>query len=179
MDTRGTWEELPPMPHASAWAVSCVIGNELLIAGGNIKSLQIYDIVARTWRVGASLPERLPLWRSDLRGLAVDGKFFVVCLRYYLSMSVYDPMSDKWTVETLPRFPWYHDLSGDINHACVHNGRLVVFTGHIKWHKDSLSNFRIRTVTRFERATDGSWSSSPDFRGRDGGGFVSESVLLG
>ena len=77
-------------------------------------------------------------------------------------MSVYDPMSDKWTVETLPRFPWYHDLSGDINHACVHNGRLVFF--------------RLRGV--FERATDGSWSSSK-VRDRYGKYFVAESVLLG
>ena len=96
----------------------------------------------------------------------------------YVLKTLYDPSHDTWTVEDLP---WNPDLSGDIDHACVHNGRLVVFTGHIKWHTDSF-NFRVRlfrTVTRFERATDGSWSSSPNFRARDGGGFVSESVLLG
>ena len=103
----------------------------------------------------------------------------MVCLRANLpgglavdaGILVYDPVEDTWTVEDLP---WNADLSGGINDACVHNGRLVVFTRRISFTNDRWSNFQ----TRFERATDGSWSSS-DFSGRCEGGFVSESVLLG
>ena len=59
-EATGLWEELPPMPHACVWAGSGVIGNELFIAGGTgiseLNTLQIYDIAARTWRLGAPLP---------------------------------------------------------------------------------------------------------------------------
>ena len=103
----------------------------------------------------------------------------MVCLRANLpgglavdaGILVYDPVEDTWTVEDLP---WNADLSGGINDACVHNGRLVVFTGASL----SPTNRGRISQTRFERATDGSWSSS-DFSGRCGGGFVSESILLG
>ena len=64
-------------------------------------------------------------------------------------------------------------------HACVHNGRLVVFS--------TLSTITATSyqwgggdVYRWvhERAADGSWSSSR-VRGRGPRAFVSESVLLG
>ena len=84
-------------------------------------------------------------------------------------MLVYDPVEDTWTVE--PREPWREERMRML-HACVHSGRLVVFTE--------------RGV--FERATDGSWSSSvaPGYLKsidrdlyRYSGLVFSESVLLG
>ena len=94
----------------------------------------------------------------------------MVCLRANLpgglavdaGILVYDPVEDTWTVEDLP---WNADLSGGINDACVHNGRLVVFTGHGG------------STWAYERATDGSWSSSK--YKCEWNALVSESVLLG
>ncbi|CAH0372922.1 unnamed protein product [Pelagomonas calceolata] len=59
--------------------------------------------------------------------------------------------------------------------ACVHNGRLVVFTDH-----STNNQWGGCEVYRWahERAADGSWSSSI-VRGYYGIAFVSESVLLG
>ena len=130
---------------------------------GFLNKLQIYDIVGRTWRLGAPIPVPFE-WSSELRGLALDGKFFVMHT-YFMSrrvtgMLVYDPESDSWTVE--PREPWREERMRML-HACVHNGRMVVFTE--------------RGV--FERATDGSWSSSGWRHHDESPWIVSESVLLG
>ena len=63
---------------------------------GFLNKLQIYDIVGRTWRLGAPIPVPFE-WSSELRGLALDGKFFVMHT-YFMSrrvtgMLVYDPES--------------------------------------------------------------------------------------
>ena len=88
---------------------------------------------------------------------------------------VYDALSNTWTVESDP----WTDFSEWMKHACVHNGRLVVFS--------TLSTITATSyqwgggdVYRWvhERAADGSWSSSR-VRGRGPRAFVSESVLLG
>ena len=164
-------------------AASCVIGNELFLAGGYgpyreesraFDRLQIYDIVARTWRLGATIPEP---WSSDweVKGLVVDGKFFVMHLQHRIGLHitpptlVYDPPSDTWTLESDE--PWREEeeqiIYYGIDNACVHNGRLLVFT----WNGV------------YERATDGSWSSSedrwPEERWRFVSSSVCESVLLG
>jgi hypothetical protein len=60
-------------------------------------------------------------------------------------------------------------------HACVHNGRLVVFTG--RGARGIVDN-----RWAYERATDGSWSCSESEYGggdHDGCAFVSGSALLG
>ena len=79
-------------------------------------------------------------------------------------MLVYDPVEDTWTVEL--REPWREERMRML-HACVHNGRMVVFTE--------------RGV--FERATDGSLSSCEDRWPEDRWNYVAfsvcESVLLG
>ena len=131
--------------------------------------LQIYDIVARTWRLGAPIPEP---WSRDwvVKGLVVDGKFFVMHLQKGIGLHitpatlVYDPPSDTWTRESDE--PWREESWG-IDNACVHNGRLVVFTRN----------------GVFERATDGSLSSCEDRWPEERWHYVSwsvcESVLLG
>ena len=103
-ETTGLWEDLPPMPHACAWATSGVIGNELFVAGGrddgnNISTLQIYDITARTWRLGTPLPHAL----SGAYGVVVDGKLHLVPSRWSTPEQgggrtfVYDVQSNTWT----------------------------------------------------------------------------------
>ena len=178
-EATGSWEELPPMITPCEGAASCVIGNELFLAGGYgpyrhemshaFDRLQIYDIVARTWRFGAPIPEP---WSSDweVKGLVVDGKFFVMHLlkgtglRITPATLVHDPSSDTWASESDE--PWREEFRG-IRNACVHEGRLVVFTRN----------------GVFERATDGSLSSCedrwPEDRWHYAAFSVCESVILG
>ena len=93
------------MPHACVWAASGVIGNELFIAGGTgiseLNTLQIYDIAARTWRLGAPLPIQIPGSKQP-RGVVVDGKLFVFTRRVQRTL-VYDPLYNMWTEEACPR----------------------------------------------------------------------------
>ena len=127
-EATGLWDNsLPPMPHPCMAAASRIIGNELFIAGGFNKSqpsegylrtLQIYDIAAKTWRVGAPLPEA----HNVVFGVVLDGKLFVVSARRGANISVYEPQSNSWTEE--PGFP---TEMGRAVHAFAHDGRLVVF----------------------------------------------------
>ena len=162
-EATGLWEELPAMPHACVWAASGVIGNELFIASGESGSesntLQIYDIAARTWRLGAPVPVvHTPGSGACARkpkGVVVDGKLFLFSSRLQ-SPLVYEPQSNTWTEEAVPEI---HGTS--VLHACAHEGRVVV----VLWNGEA-----------FERAADGSWS-----RGTRAGvkRCVSGSVLLG
>ena len=86
------------------------------------------------------------------------------CIAKFGSPLVYDALSNTWTVESDP----WTDFSEWMKHACVHNGRLVLFTE------------RGGYTCSYERATDGSWSSSSLFAYEcDRYAKVSESVLLG
>ena len=129
-EATGLWDNsLPPMPHPCMAAASGVIGNELFIAGGFNKSqlsegylrtLQIYDIAARTWRLGAPLPEA----HNNVFGVVLDGKLFVVSTRRGGNIFVYEPESNSWTEE--PGFP---TEMGQAVNAFAHDGRLIVFGG--------------------------------------------------
>jgi len=124
-ETTGLWDDLPPMPHACASAASGVIGNQLFIAGGyygdiDLSTLQIYDFITRTWRLGAPLPRTD--WGSC--GIVVgDGKLYLVSSRpdQTRNMLVYDVQSNTWT-EQIP--PPYGD--GGAMHAFAHKSEIVV-----------------------------------------------------
>ena len=125
-ETTGLWEDLPPMPHACAWATSGVIGNELFVAGGigvgneELSTLQIYDFTTRTWRLGAPLP-----WADCFSwGIVGDGKLYLVpepdTTR---SMFVYDVQSNTWSNQPKPP---YQGAGVYVKYAFAHKGRLVV-----------------------------------------------------
>ena len=174
-EATGSWEDLPPMPHAMAPYASGVIGNRLFIAGGECQSegvlsttLLIYDIATRTWELGPPLPVDPDRREIPSRGVVVDEKLFVL-LFSSRSMLVYDPHSESWAEEAAPpnRDIWAH--------SCVHNGRLVDISRELigdRWDR-SLQH------VMFERTTDGSWSRC-EFDGTGlGYAYVAESVLLG
>ena len=165
------WDDLPPMPHAVSLAVSGVIGNRLFIAGGYnsvedraIKTLQIYDIGTRTWRLGAPLPD----WVYMGHSVVADEKLFVFDFGNISCAFVYDPQTDTWTEEDLPPGP---DGVSIVKHACAHKGRVVIF----------LEQQRNNNGTALERVRDGVWSPFPyEADGRvPSPRVVSESVLLG
>ena len=150
------------MPHACVWAASGVIGNELFIASGESGSesntLQIYDIAARTWRLGAPVPVVQTTGSGAIKkpkGVVVDGTLFLFISRLQ-SPLVYEPQSNTWTEEAVPEI---HGTS--VLHACAHEGRVVV----VLWNGEA-----------FERAADGSWSRFTRFEAKR---CVSGSVLLG
>ena len=133
-ETTGLWDDLPPMPHACARAASGVIGNELFIAGGrgvgteDLSTLQIYDITARSWRLGAALPRT----ECGAWGIVGDGKLYLVSRPgqgQTRSILVYDVQSNTWRVDIphphgdIP--PPYGQPRGAM-HAFAHKGRIVV-----------------------------------------------------
>ena len=136
-EATGLWEDLPPMPHACAYAASGVIGNQLFIAGGltvhnlnalsqsnrALSTLQIYDFAARTWREGAELPHAHVMYGAC--GIVVgDGKLYLVSTKTH-NMQVYDVQSNTWTGLGAPPFGLL-DTSCLAMHAFAHEGRIVV-----------------------------------------------------
>ena len=168
-EATGLWGDLPPMPHAFSLAASGVIGNQLFVAGGrnddadyNLSTLQIFDFTTRTWRLGAPMPAA----KQEAIGVVVDGKLFVIT-SYDPTMSVYDPASDTWSVESNAPFRYMN-----VKHACAHNGRVIVF---------------VNGRGAFERAAAGTWAAydladeARDIVGdtTSWNGYAAESVLLG
>ena len=68
--------------------------------------------------MGAPLPEA----NTNVFGVVLDGKLFVVSSRRGGNIFVYEPESNSWTEE--PGFP---TEMGRAVHAFAHDGRLVVF----------------------------------------------------
>ena len=136
-EATGLWEDLPSMPEVCCYGASGVIGNELFIAGGfnfskgDLATLQIYDIAARTWRLGPPLPDERSGDTRNRHGVVLDGKLYVIPSRGYNgsvpireSILVYEPESNSWTEE--PDFPGSPEMGRTV-HACAHGGRLFIF----------------------------------------------------
>ena len=170
-EATGLWEDRPPMPRGCILATSGVIGNQLFVVGGSNYgeepgsvtrlTTQIYDIAARAWRLGAPPPKS----SCGIAGLVLDAKLFML---HHENPVVYDPQFDTWTDLPGSEVPW--SSGRNVRHACVHDGRIVVF----------LSNH-----TAFQRASDEPWSPCA-YEDRIERmeeiympSFVSESVFLG
>ena len=159
------------MPQASSIAASGVIGNELFVAGGrddgnNISTLQIYDITARTWRLGAPLPRALyGAW-----GVVVgDGKLYVVSSRLseVQCMLMYDVQSNTWTEQSLP--PQESGAQyGGLMYAFAHKGSIVVmYSSGLVFHRGTGSDPNNWSLFNLDVASDAVY------------GALAGSVLLG
>jgi non-specific serine/threonine protein kinase len=97
----GDWVELPGLAHARAAAAAAVVGDEIVVVGGQadgalVKQTERFD--GSSWRTGADLPTP----REHLAA-ASDGRFLYVVGGRDLSsdknsrvVERYDPPADKW-----------------------------------------------------------------------------------
>ena len=125
-----SWDALPDMPICCCYASSVVIGDLLLIAGGQraARTLQIFNFTTGQWRLGPTLPQG----RVCNPGVVSEGKLFIPSQR---GMLIYDPLSNAWTREPPP-------FDDSWMCACAHNGRIIAFLEH---------------GGAYERAPDGTW----------------------
>ena len=133
-------------------------------------TLQIYDIATRTWRLGPPLPGPgvgAFVGSVGAFGQVIDGKLVLVHMK---TLCTYDPQSETWTESA--SYPFEGRYPPIMHHACVHNGRIIVF---------------LQNGSAFARAADGSWATyegaaavgPPVFGLLAPQHYVSESVLLG
>ena len=110
-----SWDALPDLPFGCCDASSGIIGDQLLIAGGDgtYTTLQIFDFTTGSWRVGPPLPQGL----YNTPSVVSEEKLFLLAQNIIM---IYDPRSDAWTQERLPFY-------GIWECACVHNGRIIAF----------------------------------------------------
>ena len=116
-EATGSWDALPDLPVGCYAASSGIIGDQLLIAGGDgtYNTLQIFDFTTGQWRLGPPLPQG----RYNTPSVVSEEKLFLLDQNQSI-MLIYDPRSDAWTQERLPfRGPW--------KCACAHDGRIIAF----------------------------------------------------
>lgn len=106
-----TWLSLANMPTGRAGLGAAVVGNAIYAIGGRIGStpcsggelatVERYDIDTDTWSTVAPLPSA----RSDLAAVAHGGKIYVFggCapLGFRNDVDVYDPVTDTWSTAPL------------------------------------------------------------------------------
>ena len=124
----GAWEELPKLNHARAAAGAGVVGDKIVVVGGQaggklVPQTEVFD--GDSWKDVADIPTP----REHL-GAASDGRYvYAVGGRNLASdknspaLERYDPGSDRWT--KLPDMP---TASGSVGAAVV-NGRLITVGG--------------------------------------------------
>jgi hypothetical protein len=101
--TTNTWSWKRPAPHYHAYGAAGVINGKFYVTGGADRALDRYNPATDTWTTLAPLPTA-----GAARGAVIQGKLFVVVRtstgrRAY----AYDPVTNKWTAKTAPR--WDHD----------------------------------------------------------------------
>jgi non-specific serine/threonine protein kinase len=124
----GAWEELPKLNHARAAAGAAVVGDKIVVVGGQadgklVRPTEVFD--GERWKDVADIPTP----REHL-GAASDGRYvYAVGGRALASdknsgaLERYDPASDSWT--KLPDMP---TASGSLA-AAVADGRLITVGG--------------------------------------------------
>ncbi len=102
-----TWTSLPLMPTARAGLASARVGDSIYAiggrtttlpcAGGELATVERYDVASQTWTTVAPLPSA----RSDLAAMTKGGKIYVFggCASsvFLSNVDVYDPETDTWS----------------------------------------------------------------------------------
>ena len=104
------WTSLPPLPHTTFFASSCVLNGKLYVAGGaNCDKLQMWDPETGVWSVKADLPrprDHSPCYAQDgklvLSG-GIEWSLNVGAPPRASTVIVYNPQTDSWSEE--PREP--------------------------------------------------------------------------
>lgn len=131
-----SWSTLAPMPTARAAAAAAVVGNAIYVmggrtasapgGGGELATVERYDIATDTWSTVASLPSA----RSDFTAIAHGGKIYVFGgfapgFVVIADVDVYNPTKDNWsTAPTDMPTPRASLMVGKVgNNAYVIGGR--------------------------------------------------------
>ena len=98
----GSWEELPPLNHPRAAAAAAVVGNKIVVVGGQadqklVRQTEVFD--GRRWTDAADIPtprEHLAA-ASDGRYLYALGGRDLTAAKNLPTLERYDPEDDSWT----------------------------------------------------------------------------------
>ena len=152
---RGEWVELPGLRRQRAAGAAAVVGDELVVVGGQangelVRETEVFD--GRRWRGGAAIPTP-----RDHLAVASDGRFLyaiggreLAADRNLASVERYDPSADRWT-----RLPPLPTARGGLGAAVV--GRRLVAVGG----EGPTSVFA--TAESFDLASE-EWSQVPKLR---------------
>jgi non-specific serine/threonine protein kinase len=105
----GAWEELPPLNHARAAPAAAVVGDKIVVVGGQadgklVPQTEVFD--GERWTVGADIPTP----REHL-GAASDGRYLyavggreLTAAKNVPVLERYDPATDSWTeLDAMPK----------------------------------------------------------------------------
>lgn len=148
----GVWEALPSMNHPRAAAAAAVVGDKIVVVGGQadgklVRETEVFD--GKRWKDVAEIPTR----REHL-GAASDGRFLyavggrqLAADKNVAALERYDPASDSW--KKLADMP---EATGSVGVTYV-GGRVVAVGGEsVTSASDSVQAFDIRR---------GKWSQLP------------------
>ncbi len=151
-----TWEELPPLPEPRAAGAATVVGDEIVVAGGQdatgelVQSTEVFD--GDSWRSG----EPIPTPREHLVAASAGQYAYVAGGRFLSSeentdvLERYDPASDSW--EQLPPMPTARGSIGGA--AIIKDDALVIVGGEEP--TGALGTTEVYSISNEE------WSSAPD-----------------
>ena len=141
----GAWVELPKLKHARAAAAAAVVGDKIVVVGGQadgklVGPSEVFD--GKSWKDAADIPTP-----RDHLAAASDGKYLYAVGGRALSadknfgaLERYDPASDSW--KKLPNMP---TPAGGLGAAIV-AGQLVAVGGESPTSVlDTVQSFDLRT----------------------------------
>jgi non-specific serine/threonine protein kinase len=141
----GAWVELPKLTHARAAAAAAVVGDKIVVAGGQadgklVGPTEVFD--GKSWKDAADIPTP-----RDHLAAASDGKYLYAVGGRGLSadknlaaLERYDPGDDSW--KKLPNMP---TAAGGLGAAIV-SGQLVAVGGESPTSViDTVQSFDLRT----------------------------------
>ena len=124
----GSWEELPPLNHPRAAAAAAVVGNKIVVVGGQanqklVRQTEVFD--GRRWTDAADIPtprEHLAA-ASDGRYLYALGGRDLTAAKNLPTLERYDPEDDSWTpLDDMP------ENVGSVG-AAYHDGLVIAVGG--------------------------------------------------